>query len=330
MACRGPPGDRSPLRYHRLAYALPVEAAARADAATADVLLGLAPLLWVALLAVQLANAGRVLVRDAAAGPVGAAVALLHADPGRLLGLGPGGFASHFATGLYGSPPTVCGLILPRGVTVALDEWIECGETPCLATVGLLAAGASAAKTTVLPAVLGGLAVVLTRAWLRRRPSEARRWATALAVAGVAGAPLTLWQASGPATYPTIVQLAPWAAFRASPFAEAVAHAVGSWAVRGAWAIPVFTAWLFGYLGLAGAGALAWAGLRREPLRPSQAWALAVAAVGAAVGFTLHLRGFSELFMLYNGQLLLCLFAGGGLVLCGPPPSAGAARCPRS
>lgn len=304
-----------PLAYHLLAYALPVEASARSGGAVADSLLGLAPLFWVALLAIQLANAGRVLVRDARAGVVGAAVALLHADPGRLLGLGPGAFASHFATGLYGSPTTVCGLILLAGLAVAVDEWMEGGGRPRLATVGLLAAGASAAKTTVLPVAAGAMALVLVAALLRRRPSEARRWAAALAVAGAAGAPLTLWQAGGRASYPGLVEWAPWAAFQASPFAAAVARRLGPAAVRGAWAAPVFLAWLAGYLGLAGAGAAAWLGLRRDPLHPGQAWALAVAAVGAALAFSLDVPGFSQLFMLYNGQLLLCLFAGAGIVL---------------
>ncbi|HSD29873.1 MAG TPA: hypothetical protein VLL75_21410, partial [Vicinamibacteria bacterium] len=281
-----------PLSYHLLAYALPVEVAARTGAPTADTLLGLAPLFWIALLAIQLANAGRALVQDAAAGALGAAVALLHADPGRMLGLGPGGFASHFATGLYGSPTTVCGLILLAGLTVALDDWVESGRTPCLSAAGLLAAGASAAKTTVLPVAVAALSVVLIAACLRGRPSEARRWAAALAVAGTAGAPLTLWQAAGRASYPSLVEWAPWAAFQASPFAAAVAKRFGPSAVRGAWAPPVFVAWLAGYLGLAGAGAAAWARLRREPLRPGQTWALAVAGVGAVLAFTLHVPGF--------------------------------------
>ena len=304
-----------PLSYHLLAYALPVEVSARTGGAVADALLGLSPLFWIALLALQLGNAGRVLVRDAGAGVLGAAVALLHADPGRLLGLGPGGFASHFATGIYGSPTTVCGLILLAGLAIALDDWLECGRPPRLAAVGLLAAGASAAKTTVLPVVVGAMALVLIAALLGRRSSEAKRWAAALAVAGVAGAPLTLWQASGQASYPSLVDWAPWAAFQASPFAAAVARRVGPSALRGAGAPPVFLAWFAGYLGLAGVGAAAWLGLRPGPLRPGQAWALAVAAVGAVLAFTLHVPGFSQLFMLYNGQLLLCLFAGAGLVL---------------
>ena len=304
-----------PLSYHLLAYALPVEVSARTDSPVADTLLGLAPLFWIALLAMQLANAGRVIFRDATAGVLGGATALLHADPGRLLGLGPGAFASNLATGIYGSPTTVCGLILLAGLAIALDDWAERGRPPCLATVGLLAAGASAAKTTVLPVALGAVGLVLIIALLGRRRQEAGRWAAALAVAAVAGAPLTLWQASGPASYPSIVEWAPGAAFRASPFAAAVARCVGPSALQGAWAFPVFVAWLAGYLGLAGVSAAAWLGLRREPLRPAQAWALAVAAVGGVLAFTLQVPGFSQLFALYNGQLLLSLFAGAGLVL---------------
>jgi hypothetical protein len=304
-----------PLPYHLLAYALPVEASALSGGPVADALLGLAPPFWIALLALQLANAGRVLLRDAGAGVLGAAVALLHADPGRLLGLGPGAFASHFATGLYGSPTTVCGLILLAGLALALDDWVERGRPAHLVAVGVLALGASAAKTTVLPVALAAVAVVLAAALQGRRPQEAKRWVAALTVAAAAGAPLTLWQASGQASYPGLIRWGPGAVFSASAFADAVAHRVGPWAVQGAWKLPAFAVWLAGYLGLAGVGTAAWLGLRRGPLRAGQAWALAVAAVGALLALTLQFPGFSQLFLLYDGQLFLSLFAGAGLVL---------------
>jgi hypothetical protein len=302
-----------PLRYHLLAYALPVETADEAGAPVADSLLALAPLLWVALLAVQAANAGRVLFRDARAGALGAAVALFHADPGKLLGLGPGAFNSHFATGVYGSPPTVCGLVLLAGLAIALDGWVEVGGRRRLAALALLGAATSAAKTTVLPVVIGATAVAAGLALRSRRAAEFRRLAAALAVTAAAGAPLTLWQRGGAEGYSTMVRWAPGAAFSTSPFAQSVARTLGPGAVSGLSSLPAFLAWLVGHLGLAGLAAALWLARRRGPQTSLQRWALGVAAVGGVLGLALDVPGGSQLFLLYNSQLVLCLFAGAGL-----------------
>ena len=302
-----------PLTYHILAYALPVETAEAAGAPVADPLLALAPLLWVALLAVQVANAGRVLFRDARAGPLGAAVALFHADPGKLLGLGPGAFNSHFATGVYGSPTTVCGLVLLAGLAIALDAWVEVGGRRRLAAVALLAVATSAAKTTVLPVVVGAIAVAAGLALRSRRAAELRRWVAALAVTAAAGAPFTLWQRGGAEGYSAIVRWAPGTAFSTSPFAETVARALGPGAASGLSSVPAFLAWLVGHFGLAGVAAAVWLARRRGPLTSLQGWALAVAVTGGALGLALDVPGLSQLFLLYNSQLALCWFAGAGL-----------------
>jgi len=302
-----------PLTYHLLAYALPVEAADAAGGPVADPLLALAPLLWVALLALQAANAGRLLFHDGRAGALGAAVPLFHTDPGRILGLGPGAFNSHFATGVYGSPTTVCGLVLLVSLVLALGAWLGEGGRRHLATLGLLGVATSAAKTTVLPVVLGGLAVAAVFALRLRRPVELRRWSAALAVTAAAGAPFTLWQRGGDAGYSAIVRWSPGAAFSTSPFAQAVAQAIGPGPLTGLAGVPTFLAWLVGHLGLAGVASALWLARRREPLSSLQAWALAAAAVGGGAGLALDVPGLSQLFLLYNGQLLLCLFAGAGL-----------------
>jgi hypothetical protein len=311
-----------PLVYHLLAYALPVAAADAAAAPVADPLLALAPLLWVALLALQASNAGRILFGDARAGGLAAAVALFHADPGRLLGLGPGAFNSHFATGVYGSPTTVCGLVLLASLLLALEAWRTEGAFRHLAVLGLLAGATSAAKTTVLPVALGGLAVAAACSAWSRRPVERRRFVVALAVAGAAGAPLTLWQPGGPEGYSAIVRFGPGAAFSTSPFAHAAARALGPGAVSGPVAGPAFLAWLVGHLGLAGVAAAVWLARRRDRLSPLHAWALGAAAVGGIAALLLDVPGLSQLFLLYNAQLLLCLYAGAGL--------AAALRRPRS
>jgi hypothetical protein len=302
-----------PLHYHLLAYALPVEAADLAGAPLADPLFALAPLLWVSLLALQAANAGRVLFGDGRAGAFGAAVVLLHTDPGRFLGLAPGAFNSHLATGIYGSPTTVCGLILLAGLAVSLEAWITRGGRRHLAAVCLLAAAASGAKTTVLPVVLGGLALAALRALALRQPAELRRWVAAFAVAAVAGAPLTLWQTQGEESYSGMARLGLGVAFSSSGFAAAAGQSLGSGAVSGLAALPALAVWLVGYLGLAGVAAGLWLVRRKDRLSPIQAWALGLVGAGVAASLLLDVPGLSQLFLLYNGQLLLGLFAGAGL-----------------
>jgi hypothetical protein len=299
-----------PLRYHLLAYALPVEAADLGGVPVADPLLAVAPLFWLGLLALQIANAGRVLFRERRAGGLAAAVALFHVDPGQLLGLGPGAFNSFFATGVYGSPTTVCGLIVLAGLVIAVASWIDEGGVRHLVAAGFLAVAASAVKTTVLPVVVGGLGLCAAWALLVRSRRPVRRWVLAAVALAVAGAPLTLWQREG---YSGMVHWVPATVFTSSPFAARVADALGPWAVRGVGALPAFLVWLVGYLGLAGLAAGAWLARRREALRPVQAWALGMVVVGGVLGLLLDVPGLSQLFLLYDGQLLLCLFAGAGL-----------------
>jgi hypothetical protein len=110
-----------------------------------------------------------------------------------------------------------------------------------------------------------------------------------------------------------MVRWAPGAAFYASPFAGAVARALGPDAVSRLALVPAFLVWLVGHLGLAGVAAALWLAHRREPLTSLQAWALAVAAVGGIAGLALDVPGLSQLFLLYNSQLVLCFFAGAGV-----------------
>jgi len=302
-----------PLHYHLLAYALPVEAADLARSPLADPLLALAPLLWVGLLALQAANAGRVLFGSARAGALGAAVLLLHADPGAFFGLGPGAFNSHLATGIYGSPTTVCGLILLAGLVLALDAWLADARFSRLAVLLVLALAASAAKTTVLPVVLAGLAVAAGRALALGQKRELARLATALVVTAAAGAPLTLWQTGGGEGYTGIVRFAPATVFSTSAFAEALARAAGADALPPTLVVPGFALWLVGYLGLAGVAGMLWLARHRAPLSTPQVFSLGVVAAGILLGLVLDVPGLSQLFLVYNGQLLLCLFAGAGL-----------------
>ncbi len=308
-----------PLHYHVLAYALPIEAADRAQAPLADPLLALAPLFWVGLLALQLANAGRVIFRDARAGVAGAAVALFHADPGPVLGLGPGAFNSHFATAVYGSPTTACSLVLLVGLALALEGWLETQRRRELAVLALVAAAASGAKTTVLPVVLGGMALCAAWAFARQAPGAWRRWAAAAAAVAVAGTPFTLWQSLGPSSYSRMAHFGALTAFTSSGFAGEAASRLGAGVLSGLAALPFFLLWLAGFLGLAGVAAALWLASRREPLTAVQAWALSLAGTAVVASQLVDAPGLSQLFLVYNGQLLLCLFAGAGLARAFPP-----------
>jgi len=310
-----------PLRYHLLAYALPVAAADLAGAPLADTLFALAPLFWLVLLALQLRNAGRALFGDDRAGAIAAAVVLFHADPGRVLGLGAGAFNSFLTTGLYGSPTTLLGFVLVCGVALALHAWLERGDRLQLAALALVAAAASGAKTTVLPVVLPALGLAALHAAWRRREAEVLRLALALAVVALAGAPLTLWQNVGTDSYSAMAGFGFAKAFSSSAFAAAVARTLGDDAVSGVLAWPAFLAWLVGYLGLAGVATAYWLSRRRAGLDGLQAWALGVAAVGLVTSLALDVPGLSQLFLLYNGQLVLGLFAGAGIVAAWHRPS---------
>jgi hypothetical protein len=306
-----------PLNYPLLSYALPAEAAERAGAPVADVLLGLAPLLWVSLLTLQLANAGRALSFDGAASALGAAVVVLHADPGRLLGLGDAAFSSYLGTGVYGSPTTVVGLLLLAGLTVALAGWLEAGPARALVPTAVLAAAASAAKATVLPAVAGGLGLVGAVGLFRGGREAGRRAAVAMAVVCAAGLPATWQLFAGTSSYRGVIRWDPGAVFATSPFAAAAR----TWAdlipgePLGALAMPLFAAWLAGYLALAGAAFVAWCLARGGVSSVAQRWALAAAAAGGGLALVLHTPDSSELFFAYDAQLLLAPFAGAGLVL---------------
>jgi hypothetical protein len=299
-----------PLYYHLLAYALPVEAADLARAPLADTLFALAPLVWVALLALQAVNAGRVVFGSAPAGALAALLLLLHGDPGHLLGLGPGAFNSDLASGIYGSPTTICGLLMLAGIVITLDGWLAGARGASLAALFVLALAASAAKTTVLPVVLAGLAAAGALAALRRRGSELARLALAGGVIAAAGAPLTLWQRGGDEGYTGIVGLGAATVFSKSPFAEALARAAGSDTLPAALVAPGFVLWLVGYLGLAGVAAALWLAGHCRRLGTLQVVCLGAVGAGLALGLALDVPGMSQLFLVYNGQLLLALFAG--------------------
>lgn len=301
-----------PLNYPVLAYVMPVAAARASGLPVADALHGLATLFWVGLLALQTHNAGRVLLGDGGGATLGTAVLLLHEDVGGFLGLGRGAFSSALATAVYGSPTTVCGLILVAALVIVISEVLETPGRLRVAGSLLFVFGlaASLTKATVVPTVVGGCCLVAVLAGVKRRFEVARVAVVCALLLAVTAAPFTLRLGTGETSYRGILKWDPGAIVRQSPFARHVSATPAAPGWITALTVPV---WLVGYLGLGGIGALVFLLRRRSPPSAPQVLALGVAVAGTAPALLLDAHGLSQLFFLYNGQLLLGILAGGGL-----------------
>jgi hypothetical protein len=299
-----------PLNYPVLSYALPATASQVTGLPVADALHGLSTLFWIGLLALQVHNAARVLLDDTLAATAAALVVLLHQDVGRFLGLGSGAFSSALATAIYGSPTTVCGLILFAALAIVIVEVVSSPARlralwPLLL---LLGAAASLTKATVAPVAVGACALVALRAHRAGRPQVARAALACALVLGAAALPFTLRLGTGDTSYRGILRWDPGAVVRSSPFAQKAGVALG-----GLPTALLAPAWLAGYLGFAGVAALAFLLRRRQPLSDAHVFALSALAAGAVPALLLDGHGLSQLFFIYNGQLLLAALAGGGV-----------------
>jgi hypothetical protein len=148
-------------------------------------------------------------------------------------------------------------------------------------------------------------------------------------VLGLAAAPFTLRLGTGDTSYRGILRWDPGAIVQQSPFTRWAAEILGLHGAAGealpAWFTALVSpAWFLGYAGVAGVGALAFVLRRRGALTPPQLFALAVTAAGAVPALLFDAHGISQLFFLYNGQVLLAILAGGALVQAlRRPPSLG-------
>jgi hypothetical protein len=314
-----------PLNYHAFGYAPAAGAADWTGAPAARVVLALAwapPLL---LLLLQIFNAGRLAGGSALAGSAAAAMVALHADVGAELGV-RGGFLSFFGSAVYGSLTTVTSLLYLCTLAIVLHRWLEGGHRGRgdAAALALLALAASGTKGSVMPVVLAALGT-LALLGLLARDRGARPVLGALAVTAAAAAPLTLWLTFGPESYGGMFRLQPGTLVHSSGAFQAACSALGATDVRGACTAPGWATalavpfWVIGYLGLAGVAVLL--ARRRERGRPSpfEAWAGLVLLFGLLAALLLHTWGASQLFFLYNGQLLLAVLAGPALVRLARP-----------
>lgn len=306
-----------PLNYHFLVYALTAGASQVTGMALADVMFRTAVCTLPVLLALQVYNAGRRLGRGHAAGLLAAAVILMHVDVGdewaRIAGepFSEPPFHSHLNLGIYASTSTLGGLVMLTTLAVVLYRWLVGSEpwtrlAPLLLLVGTVAAGS---KGTVMPMVLAGLGGLALWELLRRR--SAGNVLGALAIVGVAGLPFTLWLTLGQSSYVgSMFRLAPLYNVRQSDFFRAVAGDSSSSATVWLLAVP----WLAGFLGLAGISGLWRMWSARDDTNLAERWAFLTALSGFPPALALVAPGVSQLFFLYNSQLLLATL-GGGLIL---------------
>ncbi len=311
-----------PFNYPVLAYAIPVDGSQWSGLPVADALHGVSVLFWIALLALQVHNVGRALFGERMGAVLGAAVFLLHEDPGGVLGLGRGAFLSHLATGLYGSPTTVCGLILFAGLIIVIGERVaRPRESNALVPLLLVfAVAASLTKVTVAPTAAGGCLVLAGWAAMRGRRETARAALWCAFWIGIAAAPFMLHLGAGDNTYRGIFRWDPGAIVREAPFTLVAARALGvaptaAGAPVAAWlTAAIAPLWLVGYLGLSAAGILAFLLRGRAPVTDVQMLTLGAIAAGVMPALLFDAQGLSQLFFLYNSQLLLAALAGAVLV----------------
>jgi hypothetical protein len=309
-----------PLRYHVFAYALPAAFSRWTGVPVVDSTLALAPLLWIALLVLQIDHLAGALFGDRRVGVLAAALVCFHSDPARLLGLPAWAFNSYLATGVYSSPTTIVGFL----VLAALGAWIPpllAGPAPPRAPgwilLAVLAAAGAATKPTAPASAIGGLAFLAAWAWLRRHPAVSKRSA-ALALWLLAASLPPLLMASVSSRASQGFRWSPGAVVWESGFAQLMERVIlggpaSSWAAQALARVITAPLWAVGYLGLAAFGFAAYAGLRAPGWSAGRVWAGGVILTGAALALTLHALGYSQLFFLYNGQLLLALFGGAGL-----------------
>jgi hypothetical protein len=315
------------LNYHAFGYA---PAAGAADWTGAPVVRVVFALAWVPpllFLLLQLFNTARAAGGSAAAGAAAAALVALHADVGAELGV-RGGFLSFFGSAVYGSLTTVTSLLYLCSLALVLHRWLEGGRRGRgeAAVLALLSLAASGTKGSVMPVVLAALGA-LAALRLVARDGSARPVLQALAITAAAAAPLTLWLTFGPESYGGMFRLQPGTLVRSSGAFHALCALAGATDARGGCVAPGWATvlalplWVMGYLGLSAVAVLLARPGGRRPLGAFEAWVLLAVLFGLLPALLLHTWGVSQLFFLYNGQLLLAVLGG--------PALAALARRPR-
>jgi hypothetical protein len=318
----------TPLVYHFFGYCLHAGASHWTGQAVAPILLVMAPGPAVALLALQIYNVGRVLFRSAPAGLVAAGLVLFHVDVGAEVIPALGGFRSYLGAAIYGSTTTLFGFLYFMTLALVVHRYFAEGGGKArhhLLAMGLLSFVASGTKGSVMPVVIAGLvALVGVRAWTTRRLP--RRPLAALGVAAAAAAPMTAYLSRGQESFVAMFRFLPGSVPEGSAFLRHACEVVSGGGpnllvpapcaqVPALVRVALTGIWAVGYLGIGGMAGLAWLRRHRAALGDAEVWTLGVTAAGAAAAYFLATAsGLSQLFFLYNGQVMLAVLGGGFLV----------------
>jgi hypothetical protein len=265
------------------------------------------------LLVLQLAFAGRHFTGRAWAGPVAAALFLLAAD------LDLGGDRYYPLSGtlfseLLLSPTFLLGLLVFIPVVVLLHERLvpsaqHDGSPTEWILVGVLLCGCSGAKGTILPVVVGGLALLGVWRWLTaRRLGPGLVPALALSVGALVVSYALLYRGGGSG-----VQLKPLRSgvetFAGQAFAPEAGAALGTQLLL----YPVGTVVTAITLMLALVG-LAWALRRPRGLDNTRAWLLALLLTSVGIFFLTDHPAVGQIYFLWYGFAAGVFLSAGGLV----------------
>ncbi len=287
-----------PLRYHVFAFH---EMAATSQQTGIDlpvVSLRLFPVSLLLLLVAQLAHAGWRFTGSAWAGVVAAGLVLFVGDLDMGAGRGEPLLGQYFS-GLFLSPTQLLGMILFLPTVVVVADLLEAERLRrgTLALLAILLFGCAGAKASILPVLIGGLAVYAL--WTRRLDRQLGVALGLVLLAFVASYVLLYSGGRGGGDVNLLES-----AFRSLPGQQLVGVRAGG-GIKGALSWPIATC-VTGVALMAALAGLAWA--RAQPL-------LIGLLVTSVVAFLVQdLNGYSQLYFLWYGFTAGALLSAGGLV----------------
>lgn len=313
-------GDR--LTYHFFSYAFAAGAHQVAGIPALDFLGCVGAPAMIALLAIQVFNAGRVFSARAAGGLLAAALVVFQAD----FGYDPSAFRTAFNNlfnhGIYNSVTTCPGLVLVAAIAIELWCWFRAERVTRGSVLALFALGltASGVKGSVMPVVVAGAFAALVFTWVRDKPQRGRA-SSALLLLGLSAVPMTAYLSLAPDSYAsTMFHFAPALVVETSSSFPWIAERLGfAPASAPTWlALALTPVWIAGYLALIGFAVISVPRARRRAWSAPEYALLGVAASGLLLAWALAAPGQSQLFFLDNGQLALAILASASVLLCKP------------
>lgn len=272
------------------------------------------PLTFMAL--VQCAHAARSLTGRVWAAPVAAAAVFLFGELD-LESRHPNPFLGFFAVHLWLSPSFLLGLGLFVSALVVLVELLSDprglgGSWRSWALYVLLVAGCAGAKASILPVLVGGLALFCVWDWLRSRRLPTRGL-TALALTGAVASAfhVLLYRSAGTlgldVNPPGLIRRMPRVTYLRELLPDAIPDGA-FWIL----AVPVGLVGLYG-AALVGIPWLVWE--RRDARLVRHVLLLALFAAGLPVLLLFEHLGFSQLFFSHYGFVAACLVSVEGVLL---------------